>query len=244
MHEMLQSRRGLLTAGLSVAATSALPAAALAHGHRRYGAAGRAAHAAAHHGHAAVHHGHAATHLARAAAPPTALPARPVSYAGLAGNPVSVALGRGPRLAHIHNLHTGDSLRAVYFENGRYLPDAMSELMKAMRDWRSGEEHLMDPRLFDVMHALRGRLGTNQPFQIISGYRSKATNEMMHERSAGVAKNSQHTEGKASDVRLQGVSLLNIRRAALDLGAGGVGFYPISNFVHVDVGPVRQWIGV
>ena len=67
---------------------------------------------------------------------------------------------------------------------------------------------------------------------------------MMHERSPGVAKNSQHTEGKASDIRLEGVSLFHIRSAALDLGAGGVGFYPISNFVHVDVGPVRQWIGV
>ena len=231
---MLQSRRGLLTAGLSAAASAAAPA-AFAHGRRHYGSAGRVAHAAAHRG--------ASAHLARAAAVPMT-PAQPLSYAGLAGNPVSQQLGRGPRLAHIHNLHTGDSLKAVYFENGRYLPDAMSELMKAMRDWRSGEEHLMDPRLFDVMHALRGRLETNQPFQIISGYRSKATNDMMHERSSGVAKNSQHTEGKASDVRLEGVSLFNIRRAALDLGAGGVGFYPISNFVHVDVGPVRQWIGV
>ena len=235
---MLQSRRGLLTAGLSAAASAAAPA-ALAHGRRHYGSAARVAHVASHRG----GHGHAA-HLARAAAAPVTTPPHPISYAGLAGNPVSQQLGRGPRLAHIHNLHTGDSLRAVYFENGRYLPDAMSELMKAMRDWRSGEEHLMDPRLFDVMHALRGRLETSQPFQIISGYRSKATNDMMHERSSGVAKNSQHTEGKASDVRLEGVSLFNIRRAALDLGAGGVGFYPISNFVHVDVGPVRQWIGV
>ena len=230
---MLQSRRGLLTAGLSAAASVAAPAAALAHG-RRYGEAARAGRWTSHFAHSQF--GHAAT--------VPATPAQPVSYAGLAGNPVSQQLGRAPRFAHIHNLHTGDSLKAVYFENGRYLPDAMSELMKAMRDWRSGEEHLMDPRLFDVMHALRGRLGTNQPFQIISGYRSKATNEMMHEHSSGVAKNSQHTEGKASDIRLEGVSLLHIRSAALDLGAGGVGFYPISNFVHVDVGPKRQWIGV
>ena len=167
---------------------------------------------------------------------------------GLATELVSPLMGRAysteVRLAHVHNLHTGESLKAVYYENGRYVPDAMSELMKVLRDWRNGEEHLMDPRLFDVMHALRGRLETNQPFQIISGYRSKATNEMMHEHSSGVAKNSQHTEGKASDVRIEGVSLFNIRRAALDLGAGGVGFYPISNFVHVDVGPRRQWIGV
>lgn len=226
---MLQSRRGLLTAGLSAAASAVAVPAAVAHV-RHHAAAAKAAHAAARHAAVAVAH--------------NSLPAAPVPYAGLAGNPVSMTLGHGPRFAHIHNLHTGDSLKAVYFENGRYLPDAMSELMKAMRDWRSGEEHLMDPRLFDVMHALRGRLDTNQPFQIISGYRSKATNDMMHERSSGVAKNSQHTEGKASDIRLQGVELTHIRSAALDLGAGGVGYYPVSNFVHVDVGPVRQWQGV
>lgn len=147
------------------------------------------------------------------------------------------------RLAHVHNLHTGESLKAVYFENGRYVPDAMAELMKVLRDWRNGEEHLMDPRLFDVMSALRGKLDTSQPFQIISGYRSPETNAAMHERSHQVASNSQHTQGKASDVRLEGVELAHLHRAALDLRAGGVGYYPVSNFVHVDVGPVRQWSG-
>ena len=228
---MLHSRRSLVGAGLTVAASAVAVPAAVAHV--------RSHHRAAAHAATAVHHAAASPALNAAG-----LPRAPVPYSGLAANPVSVGLGRAPRFAHIHNLHTGDSLRTVYFENGRYLPDAMSELMKALRDWRSGEEHLMDPRLFDVMHALRARLETNQPFQIISGYRSKSTNDAMHERSSGVAKNSQHTEGKASDIRLQGVSLLNIRKAALDLGAGGVGYYPISNFVHVDVGPVRQWMGV
>lgn len=147
------------------------------------------------------------------------------------------------RLAHVHNLHTGESLRAVYYERGRYVPDAMSELMKVLRDWRNGEEHLMDPRLFDVMHALRGKLDTAQPFQIISGYRSPETNAAMHERSRQVASNSQHTQGRASDVRVQGVELGRLHSAALDLSAGGVGYYPVSNFVHVDVGPVRQWSG-
>ena len=224
---MISSRRRLITGGLSaaVSATVVPEAFARVRAHHRAAKAAHLAHAGAHHAAAA-------------------LPAAPVPYAGLAANPVSVTLGHGPRFAHVHNLHTGDSLRTVYFENGRYLPDAMGELMKALRDWRSGEEHLMDPRLFDVMHALRGRLGTSQPFQIVSGYRSKATNDMMHERSAGVAKNSQHTEGKASDIRLEGVDLRHVRAAALDLGAGGVGYYPVSNFVHVDVGPVRRWQGV
>ena len=156
----------------------------------------------------------------------------------------NIVLGEAPRLAHVHNLHTGESLRAVYYENGRYVPDALSELMKVLRDWRSGEEHLMDPRLFDVMHAVRAKLEVSAPFQVISGYRSAATNAMMHERSHGVAMNSQHVQGKASDVRLEGVELHHLRAAALELGAGGVGYYPVSNFVHMDVGPVRQWIGV
>ena len=229
---MLHSRRALITGGVAAAAASAaLVPAAVARVRAMQEQAGSDPIGDI-----------LRRNMAAEAAP--ALPAAPIPYAGLANNPVSVALGEGPRFADIHNLHTGDTLRTVYFENGRYLPDAMSELMKALRDWRSGEEHLMDPRLFDVMHALRGKLEVSRPFQIISGYRSKATNELMHERSPGVAKNSQHTEGKASDVRIEGVSLLNIRRAALDLGAGGVGYYPVSNFVHVDVGPVRQWIGV
>ncbi len=233
---MLSSRRRLITGGLSAAVSTTLVPEALARARSHHGAARHAARSV-HLAHAASRHGGSALR--------SSLPAHgPVPYSGLAANPVSVALGQGPRFAHIHNLHTGDALRTVYFENGRYLPDAMDELMKALRDWRSGEEHLMDPRLFDVMHALRGRLETSQPFQIVSGYRSKATNDMMHERSAGVAKNSQHTEGKASDVRMEGVDLRRIRAAALDLGAGGVGYYPASNFVHVDVGPVRQWQGV
>ena len=156
----------------------------------------------------------------------------------------NIVLGEAPRLAHVHNLHTGESLRAVYYENGRYVPDALSELMKVLRDWRSGEEHLMDPRLFDVMHAVRAKLEVSAPFQVISGYRSAATNAMMHERSHGVAMNSQHVQGKASDVRLEGGELHHLRAAALELGAGGVGYYPVSNFVHMDVGPVREWIGV
>ena len=169
--------------------------------------------------------------------------ATPSLAADLMGPLVGRSFDSQVRLAHVHNLHTGESLKAVYFENGRYVPDAMSELMKVLRDWRNGEEHLMDPRLFDVMHALRGKLDTQQAFQIISGYRSPETNAAMHERSHQVASNSQHTQGKASDVRIEGVDLSRLHGAALDLAAGGVGYYPVSNFVHVDVGPVRQWSG-
>jgi len=149
----------------------------------------------------------------------------------------------GVRRAMLRNLHTGEALNEVYWANGRYVPGALAEAMRVMRDWRNDQEHPMDPRLFDALHAINQRLETNQPFQLISGYRSPQTNARLHARSSGVAQHSQHTVGKASDVRVQGVDLRNLRKAALDVGAGGVGYYPVSNFVHVDVARVRQWVG-
>lgn len=149
-----------------------------------------------------------------------------------------------PRRLRLHNLHTGDKLDAVYFESGRYVPDALSEARRVLRDWRNGEEHLMDPGLFDAMHLISDKLETSQPLQIISGYRSSRTNAMLHARSSGVASKSQHTFGKACDVRIEGVALKDLHKAALSVAAGGVGYYPVSNFVHVDVGPVRRWSGV
>lgn len=102
----------------------------------------------------------------------------------------------------------------------------------------------MDPRLFDTLHEISVRLEIDRPFQVISGYRSPSTNAMLHSRSNGVAEHSQHVFGKACDVRMEGVSLHRLRDAALDVGAGGVGYYPVSNFVHIDVARVRQWTGV
>ena len=149
------------------------------------------------------------------------------------------------RRAFLHNLHTGETLDAVYFEQGRYVPDALAEAMRVLRDWRNGEEHVMDPRLFDVLHAISQKVEAKGPFQIISGYRSPETNAMMHARSSGVASNSQHMQGKASDIRVEGVELNTLHKAALSLKAGGVGLYPVSNFVQdVDVATVRHWIGV
>ena len=112
-----------------------------------------------------------------------------------------------------------------------------------MRDWRNGQEHAMDPRLFDLLHAIQSRLEVKTPFQLISGYRSPQTNAMLHSDSHQVASKSQHVLGRASDIRVEGVDLANLHKAASSLKAGGVGFYPVSNFVHVDVGPVRQWRG-
>jgi len=168
---------------------------------------------------------------------------------GAIGAP-SIAAAEGLRMpgdevrrAALHNLHTGDTFNEVYFEGGRYVPQALAEAMRVLRDWRNGEEHAMDPRLFDALHAISAKLETDRPFQIISGYRSPRTNAMLHARSSGVASNSQHTLGKASDVRIEGVDLRQLHKAALSVGAGGVGFYPVSNFVHVDVARVRQWTG-
>lgn len=148
-----------------------------------------------------------------------------------------------PRRAVLHNLHTGEAFNEVYYANGAYLPDALAEANRVMRDWRTGDQTFIDPGLFDALHAIQQKVEANGPFQIISGYRSPKTNAMLRSRSKGVAEHSQHSVGKAIDVRIPGVELANLRDAALSIGAGGVGFYPVSNFVHIDTGRVRQWRG-
>jgi uncharacterized protein YcbK (DUF882 family) len=170
----------------------------------------------------------------------------PVMETPLAAAPAGLAAPLPPadiRRASIHNLHTGEMLDAVYWEKGAYVPDALAEAMRVMRDWRNNDEHVMDPRLLDLLHAVQAKLEVKAPFQLISGYRSPETNAMLHAESDQVASKSQHMLGKASDIRVEGVELADLHKAALSLKAGGVGFYPVSNFVHVDVGPVRQWSG-
>ena len=146
-----------------------------------------------------------------------------------------------PRRVVIHNLHTDERVDAIYFDEGRYVPDALAAVNHVMRDYRTGDVHFMQPELLDLMHSLSHKVESAQPFQIISGYRSPKTNAMLHERSAGVAVNSFHMKGMATDIRLPDVSLPNLHRAALAMQRGGVGYYPESDFVHVDVGPVRTW---
>ena len=149
--------------------------------------------------------------------------------------------GYGPREVAVHNLHTGESISAIYFDRGQYVPDALAAMNHVMRDFRTGDVHEMNPQLFDLWHTLRDVTESRQPFQIISGYRSPQTNEMLHEVSNGVAQNSYHMKGMASDIRLEDVDLAQLHRAALAIGRGGVGYYPSSDFVHVDIGPVRHW---
>lgn len=147
----------------------------------------------------------------------------------------------GGRTLRLEHLHTGERLNATYWENGRYLPDALGEINHLLRDFRTGTVAQIDPRLLDILYGLGRRIGCSPDFAIIGGYRSPHTNEMLRSRSRAVAKNSYHMRGQAIDMRLNGCRLADLRRAALALRAGGVGYYPGSNFVHVDTGPVRSW---
>lgn len=140
------------------------------------------------------------------------------------------------------NLHTGEALTSVpFWERGAYLPDALAEFNTLLRDFRTSEVARIDPALFDLLYALRARVGADKAFHIISGYRSPKTNAALHAASSGVAGQSLHMRGKAIDIRLPGVPLAELRGAALGLQAGGVGYYPKSDFVHVDTGRVRWW---
>lgn len=159
--------------------------------------------------------------------------------------PAGVAAGTA-ELAPVRTLdflhtHTGERLGLEYFSGGRYLPAALAALDRLLRDFRTGEIRPIDPPLFDLLHQLRERTGARSPFQIISGYRSPVTNAALRQRSTGVASGSLHMLGKAIDIRVQDVPLARLRDAAIDLRLGGVGYYPGSNFVHVDTGRVRRW---
>lgn len=139
------------------------------------------------------------------------------------------------------HLHTGERLRTTYWHDGTYVPDARADIDQVLRDFRTGDVAPIDPKLLDLLHALRRRLDTNAPFHVISGYRSPATNAMLAANSGGVAKKSLHMQGMAIDIRLPGRNLDEVRRGARALQRGGVGYYPGSDFVHVDTGRVRFW---
>jgi len=110
-----------------------------------------------------------------------------------------------------------------------------------MRDFRTGEVKAIDPRLLNVLYLLKQRVDTKQPVLVLSGFRSKKTNDMLRKTTEGVARRSFHMAGRAIDIRISQVRSVNIQRAALQIGGGGVGYYPSSNFVHLDTGPVRTW---
>jgi uncharacterized protein YcbK (DUF882 family) len=145
------------------------------------------------------------------------------------------------RALSFYNLHTGESLKTTYFANGQYLAGALHEINFILRDWRQNEVMPIDPALLDLLAGIHRRLETREPFQIISGYRTPKTNAMLHLQTEGVAVHSLHLDGKAIDICVEGRSLKNLRRAAMSMFGGGVGYYPRTGFVHVDTGRLRFW---
>jgi uncharacterized protein YcbK (DUF882 family) len=146
-----------------------------------------------------------------------------------------------PRQISLLNTHTSERLTAEYWSRGRYHRDALRAINKLLRDHRTDSVYPIDPELLDTVHALQARIGTRNPLHVISGYRSPESNELLREVGGGVARNSFHMRGMAIDIRAPGMDTRMVHRAALRLRAGGVGFYPRSDFVHVDVGPIRTW---
>jgi uncharacterized protein YcbK (DUF882 family) len=146
------------------------------------------------------------------------------------------------RTISLYNTHTGELLsKFVYWQDGNYIKEALDEISFLLRDHRTGEIREYDPLVIDQAFAISRKLGKNQPFEILSGFRTEETNAELRHRSRRVAKHSLHIEAKAIDLRLPGVSIKQLRAAAMSLHDGGVGYYPRRGFVHIDSGPVRHW---
>ena len=148
-----------------------------------------------------------------------------------------------PRSLRFEHTHTGEKLALTYAVGNQYVAGALDQIEHFLRDFRNGATHAIDPALLDQLHLLCATTATRAPFQVISGYRSPATNAMLRREGHGVAAQSLHLRGQAIDIRLADVALADLRDAALSLHAGGVGFYPSagSDFVHIDTGRVRRW---
>ncbi len=222
-------RRRLLAMGLGAGAGLGLPLAAQAHGLARKPARPHAGHGPSHHllKRVGLHH-------------PRHPPAMALEHPSL--RPVLERVSFEPRAISLKNLHTDETLHAVYWEKGQYVPDALQAVNQLLRDFRTGEVHPISPDLLNLITDVRDRVGSRAPFQVISGYRSPQTNAMLREQSAEVAQHSLHMDGMAIDIALEDVQLDHVRLAGMDLSRGGVGYYP-GRFVHLDVGPVRHWQG-
>ena len=168
------------------------------------------------------------------------MPSKALAAAGVKASS-GLAAERGLSFFHTH---TGERLTTAYCSAGEYVAPALNDVNMLLRDFRVNKIKPIDPDLLDLLFELNGVLGTDQPFHVISGYRTPETNAMLQERGgahSGVASHSLHIEGKAIDIRVPGIRLEHLRYAAKSLEIGGVGYYPGSNFVHVDTGRVRHW---
>lgn len=167
----------------------------------------------------------------------TALVAAP-TYSNAAG---FLRGGGDIRRIRMYSGRTGERLDTIYWVEGKYIKDAVKEVNAFMRDWRSNDVISIDTRTIDIMAAAHNLMDVSEPYMLLSGYRSPATNAMLRSRSRGVAKNSLHMKGQAADLRLASRSVNQMAKAASACRAGGVGRYSGSNFVHMDCGPVRNW---
>ena len=159
---------------------------------------------------------------------------------GISSTSASASARSTWRVAFRH-AHTGESFNGVYRVGDKYLPEAFERLNYILRDFRTGEVFPMDPRVIDIMALVQKKANARSPIDIFSGYRSPKTNNRLRKSTSGVAKNSFHMYGQALDMHINGYSTRNLRNVAMGLRAGGVGYYPKSQFVHVDTGSIRSW---
>ena len=159
-----------------------------------------------------------------------AKPAAALSYPSMAA-----------RKLRLYNVHTSEALTAVYWRDGAYLPEGLAKISYHLRDFRTGGVKPIDPTLLNILHQLASSIEFDRPINVISGYRTPATNAMLAARSSKVAPNSFHMRGQAIDIRLPGFATTGARDIALGISKGGVGYYPESDFIHLDTGPIRAW---
>jgi uncharacterized protein YcbK (DUF882 family) len=145
------------------------------------------------------------------------------------------------RSLRMYNTHTGESLRTIYWAEGKFVPEAMNDINKLLRDHRNNKIAQMDPKLVFLLDQVSTAVGSNSVVHVISGYRSPESNQLLAATTNGVARHSMHLDGKAIDVRIPGRDLAALHQAALRVGGGGVGYYPASQFVHMDTGRLRHW---
>jgi uncharacterized protein YcbK (DUF882 family) len=149
--------------------------------------------------------------------------------------------GKGTRRLSFYHTHTSETLDIIYARAGFYDPVALEQVNYYLRDFRTEDIHPIDPGVLDILWRIQQDLGCKGTYEVISGYRSPATNRALRGKSRGVARRSLHMEGKAIDIRLTGRNTRQVRNCAIGLKSGGVGYYAKSDFVHIDTGRVRTW---
>ncbi len=168
------------------------------------------------------------------------LSAAALTVTALALPAMSWATGTTRSLSFYHT-HTGKKLEITYGRPGHYDQKALKKINHFLRDFRTGEVHPIDPKLLDILSAVRENFGGQGTIEVISGYRSPKTNQQLRTKSSKVAKRSLHMDGRAIDIRITGLQTRKIQQCVIDMQCGGVGLYPKSDFVHLDTGRVRTW---